>query len=830
MASEYKALSTANLPDPVIDPNQDNYPAKYFDTYLYTGNGAGLQVGDVVKKPADTITISSSLLIDHNDDAYLSRSITTSSAAPEKTLTISAWVKLATIGETFGIAGNYTSLTNNDNLYITADGELRYRYESSGTLRSGVETDQTFTDTSVWNHFVFQVDTNGKSGTDAIKIWVNGVLAPYNITTAFSADENIAHLDDAAEQRVGFYHNLSSQEGDGYIAELHYIDGSTYDADTFGEFDANGIWIPKTVTGVTYGTNGFYLDFADNSTADALGTDQSGNGNDFTASVGLDTTDQVTDSPTNNCPIVWAQKSSGVTFSEGNLKANMGSFDRAARTHGLPIKGKYYWEVEADLINTGGNIGIHDITLPFGNPALASPNHTNHIRVNANGNVAKDTTTVDTSNTAISNGDIVMFAVDFDEELLWIGVNGTWYNSGDPAAGTGYVATLHSNVRYGINTYSSSGDLTSILNTGQRAFTHTAPTGFNALTEDNIEVDETNIESPDWVWIKSRTEARSHYTFDTVRGPFQALLPDDTDAETEYVDQLQEFNTNGFTIGSLSGVNDINDDYVAWNWKLGGAPTATNTGDIGGVPTSGSIMIDGVASTTALSGSLLVEKLSASTTTGASILRYVAGAGVSSGTIDHGLSQEPEFIMCKNLEVGTAQWAIGSSYFTSWSYSLELDNNGSQTSVPSRFGAAPTSSVFTVGTSGYTNSGNDKYIAYCLHSVEGFSKINTYVGNNNADGPFVYCGFRPALVMTKSLSAGSWSIYDSKRDKFNSGDTSTLSPDLTTAESGFAANAVDFLSNGFKIRHSTADGYSNAAQTYLFLAFAEQPFKYSNAR
>jgi hypothetical protein len=810
----YLALSTANLPDPAIDPAQDKEPRDYFETFLYTGNGYGLQVGDVIKKPADTITISSSLLIDHNDGGYLSRPITTSSASPEKTLTISAWVKRSTLGVTFGIVGNYNNLSNNDNLYFKDAGELRYRYESGGTLRNAVETDQAFTDTSVWNHFVFQVDTNGKSGTDAIKIWVNGVLAPYNITNAFSEDENIAHLDDAAEQRVGFYHNLSAQEADGYIAELHYIDGSTYDADTFGEFDANGIWIPKTVTGVTYGTNGFYLDFADNSTADTLGTDQSGNENDFTASVGLDTTDQVSDSPTNNFATLSSAINSGLTLSNGNLDfySNGSNRDTAVATIAVS-SGKWYWEVTADTY-AGHLIGVV--------PENYRPASGSRIGLDDDGigwrtdisYLYYDGAQQESYGSSLSNGDVVGVALDLDNDTI------EWFKNGVSLGSKSFTFT--GAYAPAVSDPSNTNQCQGSINFGQRAFAETPPEGYLALSEDNITVDDQNLESPDLVWIKNLDAADKHHMYDSVRGVQKALYPSETDAETDEPNGLLDFNANGFTIGSEVEVNTSGEDYVAWCWKLGGTPTATNTGSIGGVPTLGSIMIDGTPSTTALSGSLLVEKLSANTQSGISVLRYVAGAGVSNGTIDHGLTQAPEFVMCKNLEVGTAQWAMSSDYLTSWAYSMELDNDGSATSVSSRFTSTPpTDTIFNVGTSGYTNSGGDKYQAFCFHSVEGFSKIGSYTGGSD---PFVYLGFAPAFVMCKSTGAYHWLMFDNKRS-INLNNIA-IQADATTAEST-AYGGMDFLSNGFKIDSTNAALDSG---TIIYMAFAENPFKYSNAR
>jgi hypothetical protein len=588
------------------------------------------------------------------------------------------------------------------------------------------------------------------------------------------------------------------------MAEIHFVDGAVHGPTDFGSFDANGYWIPKVVTGITYGTNGFYLDFSDNTSTTTLGEDQTANGNDWTLD-NMATTDQVTDSPTDKCPIVWAEKSSGVTFSEGNLRMNLGSYDRAARTHGLPIIGKYYWEVESDLTGTGSSYGIHDITLPVGNPALASPNHTNHIRLGSTGNIAKDTTTVFTGGTAPSNGAIIMFAADFDAKLLWVGVNGTWFNSGDPAAGTGYVTTLHNGVRYGINCLSSSADTTAILNTGQRTFSHTAPSGFVAPTENNITVDDQNLESPDFVWIKNRDQADKHHLYDSVRGIQEALYSSATTAETNEPNGLLDFNANGFTIGSEAEVNTLNEDYVSWTWKAGGTAVENTDGSI-------------------------TSSVSANTESGFSIVSYT-GDDAASATVGHGLSQAPEMVIVKNRQeaISNPAWPVYHSSLGATKF-LDLQTTAAEGTATSVWNdTAPTSSLVTIGTADSVNSGST-HIMYCFHSVEGFSKFGSYTGNGSTDGPFVYTGFRPAFVMTKRTnSTNNWVVVDTARSPENVNDN-ILYANLSNAEVANETIDFDLVSNGFKLRSGTAGNNNTSGSSYIYMAFAENPFKYATAR
>jgi hypothetical protein len=589
------------------------------------------------------------------------------------------------------------------------------------------------------------------------------------------------------------------------MAEIHFVDGAVHGPTDFGSFDANGYWIPKAVTGITYGTNGFHLDFSDNTSTTTLGEDQTANGNDWTLD-NMATTDQVTDSPTDNCPILWAERSTtSVTLSEGNRRMNLGSYDRSARTHRLPTSGKYYWELDIDLAGSGSNVGLHDCTLPVGNPAAASPNHTNSFRYNSNGNVIKDTTAV-FSGTAYSSGAIAMFAVDFDEGLLWVGKDGTWFNSGDPANGTGYVSTLHPNVQYGINSVSSVVDTTVILYTGQDAYTHTKPTGFASLTENNITVDDQNLESPDFVWIKNRDAGDSHQLYNSVSGVQRVMKSDPATGEPEAdaPNGLLDFNKNGFTIGSQNEVNTSGEDYVAWCWKAG-----TSFSNDASVTLVGDIDSEG----------------SASIESGFSICTF--SGDNSGGTVKHGLSSAPDWIVFMQTDSSAGGDHIVYHSALGATKNLRFNNTDAERTDSTFFlDTEPTSTVFTVGGTRFP-SGRD-YLAYCFHSVEGFSKFGSYTGNGSSDGPFVYTGFRPAFVLVKRTdSTGSWFTWDTVRETINPLDQN-LYANLSNAEA--SGNELgDALSNGFKVRGTGAQ-WNASGGTFIYMAFAENPFKYSNAR
>ena len=220
--------------------------------------------------------------------------------------------------------------------------------------------------------------------------------------------------------------------------------------------------------------------------------------------------------------------------------------------------------------------------------------------------------------------------------------------------------------------------------------------------------------------------------------------------------------------------------------------------------------------------------MSANTTAGFSIVSYT-GTG-SNATVGHGLSSAPEMIIVRNRDSASRDWPVGHDGLGGWTNYIQLNLTNAKTTGVSVIwnDTAPTSSVFTVGTNNQLNENTKKQIAYCFHSVEGFSAIGSFIGNGNDSGPFVYTGFRPAWVMTKRVDAAAdWHIMDDQRNPINVMD-GLLFPSGTYGETSDAAYNRDFLSNGFKIRGSEA--YVNASGgTFIYLAFAHSPYKFANA-
>ena len=304
---------------------------------------------------------------------------------------------------------------------------------------------------------------------------------------------------------------------------------------------------------------------------------------------------------------------------------------------------------------------------------------------------------------------------------------------------------------------------------------------------------------PDFTWIKNRDAADFHVLTDAVRGVTDYLVSDATDAETTNAESLTGFDSDGFTVGTMNEVNTNTEAFVAWNWKANGA---------------GSANTDGSISTTATS---------ANTTSGVSIVTYT-GSG-SAGTLGHGIGIVPKTFVVKRLD-STSAWSMYWKALGSDKYIYMSDTNAVATDATSEFwnDTDPTSTVFSVGDADYTNGSSQTYVAYLFADVQGFSKFDSYTGNGDADGAFVYTGFRPAFVLIKRTdSTSDWLMYDNKREGYNP-DNDYLRPNTTADEAG---GGIDIVSNGFKVRTNNATWNADGG-TYVYCAFAEAPLVNSN--
>ena len=789
-------------------------------------------------------TIGQSLRFEDGDSPSLSR--TPSSTGNQRTWTWSGWIKRGTIDTTnsqylfsaYGSGTNYTALSIG---YSSDDDIFRFEaYDGGANLDSDFRSVRVLRDVSSWYHIVLAVDTTQSTSSNRVKIYINGDLQTSYTTQTFMAQNFDTAANSGVSHQVGSIN--SGYHFDGYMAEVNFIDGSALDPTSFGETKA-GIWIPKDTSGLTFGTNGFRLKFQDSS---ALGDDTSGNGNDFSSS-GLAATDVVLDSPTNNFATLnpLYTGSASATFSEGNLKnvTPSSGYGTAIATI-VPQSGKYY----AEFI--GANIlGIRDVTLSAANTTSLTAGSTKCIGYFTDGRVFTNGTTVLTTVDSFSTTDVVGITIDYDNsEVKWY-VNNTLKVTRSSLDLT--------NVTFAVGDFGNTVTSTILCNFGQDSvnvssansdengigtFEYAPPSGFLALCSDNLPdpgIDPAQDEEPadyfntvlytgnsgtnaitgvgfqpDFVWLKSRAgtnAADSHRLNDSVRGANKQLYSNGANIEGTATNELTSFDSDGFTLGNASQVNDNTgpNTYVAWNWLAGGSASSNSNGSI-------------------------TSSVSANTKAGFSIVSYTGNA-TAGATVGHGLSSTPDLYIVKSRSLATS-WV---TYHKNAAASPEdgylvLNDDDAFFDTVVWNDTAPTSSVFSLGGTGYSsNNSGATYIAYCFHGVEGYSKFGSYISTNSTAGPYVYTGFRPAWVMVKAASTGgsnyNWTIYDNKRSTINP-ISLQLEADQTSTDESTRGVPIDFLSNGFKLRNSYSEANGGSAVTYIYLAFADQPFKYSNAR
>ena len=629
-----------------------------------------------------------------------------------------------------------------------------------------------------------------------------------------------------------------------FFANLNNAEGSTND---FFTFTSTGFELNTSSPAVnTLNGEYIYMAFKDTRTS-GFYFDQSGNGNNF-AATGLEFSDAVPDSPTNNSatfnPLVKDLKHS-TTLSNGNKTISFTS--GSSGFSGCPMtifrnEGKAYCEVELDRTYNGDSGDSQTVFVVGDDKDFSdigsgdSSNFEGSYNAGGSGSAAAgifdNGVNQGTPTKFRTVGDRVGVFVDFDSGKGFFSLNGTVQTvngTPDVANGTNPHFTFTPNIRLTVGVGGIHAGTPAILTLKDDPSTWetTPPTGYTAFSTAELPdpgIDPNKGETPDeyfstvtytgtgattlsitgvgfqpdWVWAKKRSADDNHVTSDVVRGVTKSLFPTTDDDESTDANGLQSFDSDGFTIGSGSGSGvwggNSGATYVAWNWKAGGTAVSNTDGTI-------------------------TSQVSASTESGFSIVGYTSNNG-SNQTVGHGLSSTPQLVINKNRDSNSSNWVVSYTIVDGSHDRMRLNLS---TTADADSLAVPTSTVFTS-----PMSNGDDAIAYCFHSVEGYSKIGTYVGNANTEGQFIYTGFRPAFVLTKIVSAAnrSWNIMDNKREGFNP-QNDLLFPNSNTSESNVTDQ--DLLSNGFKLR-TTGEGRNRSNTTYLYLAFAEQPFKYSNAR
>mgnify|MGYP003133951597 CR=1 FL=1 len=315
---------------------------------------------------------------------------------------------------------------------------------------------------------------------------------------------------------------------------------------------------------------------------------------------------------------------------------------------------------------------------------------------------------------------------------------------------------------------------------------------------------------PDFVWIKGRDFTDNHNLYDIVRGVEKRIVSNNNGVQEDRPAGLTAFGSDGFTVNTANGENKSSAPIVSWNWRAGNAQGSSNT--------------DGTINTT---------YTSVNTTAGFSISTYTGNA-TQGATVGHGLGAAPKMIIIKSTTNAEA-WVVGHQHTNAtnpWDYYLHLHETAARGQNNNRFGnVTPTASVFTLGNEDQVNSSSKSYVAYCFAEKKGFSKFGSYIGNGNANGPFIYCGFKPAFFLLKRVnSTASWVIVDNQRSNpLSNPQDRLLFPNTTAAEDGSGETYFfDFLADGVKIR-TTSGSYGNASgDTYIYMAFAEQPLVSSN--
>ena len=780
--------------------------------------------------------IERSLRFNSADSAYLSR--TPASAGNRKTWTWAGWVKLAAIN-----SSTQYSLFSTDGNTDTTFGLIAFFGNNivvGGYNINYLVTSSVYRDTGAWMHIVVAMNTTQAAASNRLKVYANG-----SEITAFSTDSRSSisqnsdqGVNQAVSHAIGRQNDLTgSKYFNGYLADIHFIDGQALTPSSFGQFDTNNIWQPKTYTG-TYGTNGFQLKFADNSnnTATTLGKDTSPNGNNWTPN-NLSVTagagnDSLVDSPTNygidtgaggnvrgNYCTLNPLDNRGLVLVNGNLDLTTSSAsDLSVRGTIGVSSGKWYWEITASDIVAGGGTGhkrgVMGITL-----ANVAPQSYVGVDASSWGYISHDGRKIN-NNTASTygatwvTGDVIGIAFDADNGSL------TFYKNG-ASQGVAFSGLAAGTYLPAFNLAQSGAAVTA--NFGQRPFAYTAPSGFKALCTQNLPtptitngatVFDTKLYigngstqtisglgfSPDLVWIKSRSGATDHALYDVVRGAEKRLESNTTDAEVTSDGGLTAFNSDGFALSTLAQVNTNSSTYVSWAWDAGSS-TVTNT--------QGSI----------------TSQVRANASAGFSVVTYSAGA--SGSTVGHGLGLAPHLIVAKSRtnSSGAQPWVI--YHISLGKDKVILFDTSAAVSLSNYWGSTgPTSTTFGVSTNTFANN-DGNMVAYCWAPVAGYSSFGSYTGNGSADGPFVYTGFRPALVIVKmSSSTGNWTILDYQREGYNV-DNDPLFPNLSNAEG--TTDLIDLTSNGFKVRTTDATFNTNAG-TYVYAAWAQNPFQYARAR
>ena len=813
---------------------------------IYTLSQQTQYQGQGVWPTAVNYPINNSLRFRASAGAYLNR--TPASSTNRTTWTWSAWVKRGDLvfnsdNRLFG-AGT----SNSNRVLVAFENYFSFVITNSSNVCI-LNTTQVFRDPSAWYHMIIAYDSTQSTASNRVKMYVNGSQVTAFSTATYPPQNTVTPINSTDPHVIGT-RGLYSIDSfyDGYMAEVNFVDGVQLTPSSFGTTDAYGIWQPIPYTG-SYGTNGFYLKFTNTTSTATLGNDFSGNSNTWTVNnISLtagSTYDSMKDVPTNTnsntanyATLNPLLSYTGLAPSAGNLQytANSENWRSSTSTIGAS-SGKWYAEVNCVSLGGGGGIAIGIVGITDG-PTIKDFISTDNTVIGRSGNVGYcylmngDKYTGGSSaayGASYTTGDTIGVVLDLDAGTLTFYKNGT-------SQGTAFTS-ISGTFAFGVSVCTP-GTTTVALNCGQRPFSYTPPTGFLPLNTYNLptptildgdqymdvttytgtgstqSIVNSGAIQPDFVWTKQRSGTANNCLLDSLRGVSRVLFSDLTNAEANdpgyYV---TAFNSNGFSVGLGSGSNGNGSTYVAWQWRASNAAGVSNT--------QGTI----------------TSTVSANTTAGFSIVLWT-GNGVTSATVGHGLGVVPAMIICKERSASGEYWHV-KHQSTASNTNLFLNRDQASTSAASvgdgvlsdltsstTFGFATAGSpgnVVAVNENGVTN------VAYCFSAVAGYSAFGSYTGNGSSDGPFVYTGFRPRYVMIKrSDSTADWNVRDTARSPYNVVGEA-LYPNLALAEYSGSETYLDILSNGFKLRGNWNSSNASGG-TYVYMAFAENPFKIARGR
>ena len=721
------------------------------------------------------------------------------------------WIKLDTTQAGKSIIGCHNDATGGSSIGIDDSTSNKIKFHLNSYSSQRVNSSFALSN-NTWYHIAGTYD-----GSGSLKLYVNGALDVSASVTASVTYPSLNH-------NIGRWIGGPSQYFDGRIDQVRIFD--------------------REITAVEA-----------KELAGGYGVDASGVGNNW-AFHNLDVTDVSKDSPTNNFATLnplslkyhGSYAPTAGTHSEGNLKWTPPSSGYGQATANMSASsGKWYWEVYIDG-GSGGGVGFIDTESP--NYAISGE----RVYYAGTSNCYFDGSTATSIGTPTTG--VIGFAIDMDNNKWFISLDGVWKTYTPPSGTGGTIPTSWKgflpffskpggyDTRKGVINFgqdsSFAGNKTSQGNSDDNSigdFYYTPPTGFLALCTQNLpEPDVVPSEhfntvlwtgndtqrsitgvgfQPDLVWTKYRSNTGSHQLHDVLRGAAARIYSNLTNAE-DTSNGLISFDSDGFTIGDNATSHNMNNDgntTVAWNWKAGGDDVLNEVGTID-------------------------SQVSANVDAGFSIVSYT-GTGTAGATIGHGLSSAPEMIVLKNRD-DSVNWFVWTSKLGGGNKLLELTTTSATKTTSTPWNSTvPTSSVFTVGTNNGSNGNGDDIISYCFHSVDGYSKVGSYTGNGSTDGTFVHTGFKPAYVMVKATTSGTtgrWVIVDSTRDDIEP-NTKHLWANMSEGESDYehatAGYNIDFTSNGFKQRNNNGSSVTHTNKSninYIYIAFAENPFKYSTAK